>query len=101
MRSTPIPPSLSLPRWADAATNLNHIASSFDQETAAVVMARLAIRRHATTCHDYIIPFVAYRSENDDGPDVLRWLDRMLIRLVLIFVCTKVYYFYFLVSEVW
>ena len=22
------------------------------------------------------------RSENDDGPDVLRWLDRMLIRLV-------------------
>lgn len=23
-----------------------------------------------------------YRAETDDGPDVLRWLDRMLIRLV-------------------
>lgn len=23
-----------------------------------------------------------YRAEIDDGPDVLRWLDRMLIRLV-------------------
>ena len=22
-----------------------------------------------------------YRAEGDDGPDVLRWLDRMLIRL--------------------
>lgn len=33
---------------------------------AAVVMARMAVTR----------------SENDDGPDVLRWLDRMLIRLV-------------------
>jgi protein transport protein SEC23 len=52
-------------QWVDAATNLNHISSSFDQECAAVVMARLAVSR----------------SENDDGPDVLRWLDRMLIRL--------------------
>lgn len=25
------------------------------------------------------------RSEIDDGPDVLRWLDRMLIRLVIIY----------------
>lgn len=24
----------------------------------------------------------AFRAEGDDGPDVLRWLDRMLIRLV-------------------
>ena len=23
-----------------------------------------------------------FRAETDDGPDVLRWLDRMLIRLV-------------------
>lgn len=57
---------LRLARWADAATNLNHIAAGYDQETAAVVMARMAVAR----------------SENDDGPDVLRWLDRMLIRLV-------------------
>lgn len=25
---------------------------------------------------------VVYRAESDDGPDVLRWVDRMLIRLV-------------------
>lgn len=52
--------------WADGGTNINHIAAGFDQEAAAAVMARLAVQR----------------SENDDGPDVLRWLDRMLIRLV-------------------
>jgi hypothetical protein len=57
---------LSNARWADAATNIQHIAAGFDQEMAAVVMARTGVAR----------------SENDDGPDVLRWLDRMLIRLV-------------------
>ncbi|XP_072929745.1 protein transport protein Sec23A isoform X2 [Epargyreus clarus] len=51
--------------WGDAAVNLHHIAAGFDQEAAAVVMARL----------------VVYRAEQEDGPDVLRWLDRMLIRL--------------------
>ena len=51
--------------WVDGATNINHVAASFDQEAAAAVMARLAVQK----------------SENDDGPDVLRWLDRMLIRL--------------------
>lgn len=25
---------------------------------------------------------VVYKAETDDGPDVLRWVDRMLIRLV-------------------
>ncbi|KJE96351.1 hypothetical protein, variant [Capsaspora owczarzaki ATCC 30864] len=49
----------------DAATNLGAIASGFDQEAAAVLMARIAV----------------FRAENDEGPDVLRWLDRMLIRL--------------------
>ena len=39
-------PSLP-PSWADAATNLNHIAASFDQEAAAVVMARMAVARYA------------------------------------------------------
>ena len=52
--------------WADASTNLQHISAGFDQEAAAVLMARIAV----------------YRAETDDGPDVLRWLDRMLIRLV-------------------
>ncbi|KAI8088779.1 protein transporter SEC23 [Halteromyces radiatus] len=41
------------------------IANSFDQETSAVLMSRIA----------------AFKGELDDGPDVLRWLDRMLIRL--------------------
>nr|CAH7737172.1 unnamed protein product [Callosobruchus chinensis] len=37
----------------------------FDQEAAAVIMARMAV----------------YRAESDDSQDVLRWVDRMLIRL--------------------
>lgn len=41
------------------------IAQSFDQEAAAVLMARIAV----------------YKAEVEDGPDVLRWVDRMLIRL--------------------
>ncbi|KIY72708.1 hypothetical protein CYLTODRAFT_417712 [Cylindrobasidium torrendii FP15055 ss-10] len=41
------------------------IAAAFDQETAAVLMARIAV----------------FKAEIDDSPDVLRWLDRMLIRL--------------------
>ena len=52
--------------WADASVSTQHIASGFDQEAAAVLMARV----------------VMYRAETDDGPDALRWLDRMLIRLV-------------------
>lgn len=52
--------------WADPSTGLSHVAASFDQEAAAVVMGRMAIAR----------------SQDDGGPDVLRWLDRMLIRLV-------------------
>ena len=41
------------------------IAASFDQEAAAVLMARIAV----------------FKAEIDDSPDGLRWLDRMLIRL--------------------
>jgi len=55
--------------WADASTNIQHISAGFDQEAAAVLMARVAV----------------FRAETDDGPDVLRWLDRMLIRLVSLF----------------
>lgn len=54
--------------WADT-TNLHHISAGFDQEAAAVLMARM----------------VVYRAETDDGPDVLRWVDRQLIRLVSCF----------------
>lgn len=55
--------------WADASTSLHHISAGFDQEAAAVLMSRLAV----------------FKAESDDGPDVLRWVDRMLIRLVIIF----------------
>ncbi|CAG8666309.1 9162_t:CDS:10 [Ambispora leptoticha] len=48
-----------------AEGNSPQIAGSFDQEAAAVLMARIAV----------------FKAEIDDGPDVLRWLDRMLIRL--------------------
>ncbi|KAI5287493.1 GTPase-activating protein S23 [Ascosphaera aggregata] len=41
------------------------MAQSFDQEAAAVLMSRIAV----------------FKAEVDDGPDVLRWVDRMLIRL--------------------
>ncbi|XP_033101131.1 protein transport protein Sec23A-like isoform X1 [Anneissia japonica] len=51
--------------WADAATNIQHIAAGFDQEAACVLMARMA----------------TYKAENEEGLDVLRWLDRNLIRL--------------------
>lgn len=41
------------------------IAQSFDQEAAAVLMARIAV----------------FKSESDDSADVIRWLDRTLIKL--------------------
>ncbi|KAI9885222.1 MAG: hypothetical protein M1823_002994 [Watsoniomyces obsoletus] len=41
------------------------VAQSFDQEAAAMLMSRIAV----------------FKAEVDDGPDVLRWVDRMLIRL--------------------
>ena len=41
------------------------IAASFDQEAAAVLMARIAV----------------FKAEADDGADVIRWIDRTLIKL--------------------
>ena len=63
---------------------MSQIAYSFDQETAAVLMARLAI----------------FRAETDNGHDVLRWLDRMLIKLVnhqLLFASNLIDIFFFLI----
>lgn len=51
--------------WADVQSQLKHIEAAFDQEAAAVLMARLGV----------------FRAESEEGPDVLRWLDRQLIRL--------------------
>lgn len=50
--------------WVDSGSP--EIPLSFDQEASTVLMARIA----------------AFKSDFDEGPDVLRWLDRMLIRLV-------------------
>lgn len=51
-------------RWT-AGDNIRDIAAGFDQEAAAVLMARQAV----------------YKTENQDSFDILRWVDRMLIRL--------------------
>lgn len=48
-----------------ADTGSPQLGMLFDQEAAAVLMARIAV----------------FKAEMDDSPDVLRWLDRMLIRL--------------------
>ena len=51
--------------WADT-TQLAEIARGFDQEAAAVLMARIA----------------AHKTLTEEAFDILRWIDRMLIRLV-------------------
>merc|ERR1719401_2123243 len=51
-------------RYSDAS--MSDIATGFDQEAAAVLMARYAV----------------FKCENEDPLDVLRWVDRMLIKLV-------------------
>jgi len=62
----------------DAASNMPTIAASFDQECASVAMARIAV----------------YRSDTEEGSDVLRWLDKMLIRLV-----NLIFYFIYFVNK--
>jgi len=51
-------------RWT-SGENIAEIAAGFDQEAAAVLMARMAV----------------YKTENEEAFDILRWVDRMLIRL--------------------
>ena len=45
--------------------SLSAFRMGFDQECAAALMARLAV----------------FRGESEEAPDVLRWTDRMLIKL--------------------
>ncbi|PSS35646.1 Protein transport protein like [Actinidia chinensis var. chinensis] len=52
-------------RWIDSAVSSEDLVQGFDQETAAVVMARLT----------------SYKMEIEEGFDATRWLDRNLIRL--------------------
>ncbi|KAJ0034297.1 hypothetical protein Pint_25549 [Pistacia integerrima] len=55
-------------QWVDSAVSSEELVQGFDQETAAVVMARLT----------------SLKMEMEEGFDATRWLDRSLIRL-----CTK------------
>ncbi|XP_054821521.1 protein transport protein SEC23 E-like [Prosopis cineraria] len=52
-------------RWVDSAVSSEELVQGFDQETAAVVMARLA----------------SLKMETEETFDATRWLDRYLIRL--------------------
>ncbi|CAK7328530.1 unnamed protein product [Dovyalis caffra] len=52
-------------RWVDSAVNSEELVQGFDQEAAAVVMARLT----------------SLKMESEEGFDATRWLDRNLIRL--------------------
>lgn len=54
-------------RWVEGASTsaMEELVSNFDQEAAAVVMARIA----------------SHKMETEDGFDATRWLDRSLIRL--------------------
>ncbi|KAF5736623.1 protein transport protein SEC23-like [Tripterygium wilfordii] len=51
--------------WIDSAVSSEELVQGFDQETAAVVMARI----------------VSFKMETEEGFDATRWLDRNLIRL--------------------
>jgi len=51
--------------WAEAA-QAGEMARGFDQEAAAVLMARIA----------------SHKTQTEEAFDILRWIDRMLIRLV-------------------
>lgn len=51
---------------ADLNTGFQLVSDSFDQETAAVLMARVAL----------------FKTENEELFDILPWLDKMLIRVV-------------------
>ncbi|KAG5254200.1 hypothetical protein OIU78_018564 [Salix suchowensis] len=51
--------------WVDSAANSEELVQGFDQETAAVVMARLT----------------SLKMEAEEGFDATRWLDRNLIRV--------------------
>jgi protein transport protein SEC23 len=58
-------PQQQQPNGQPMGPDIGPIKFSFDQEAAAVLTARLAV----------------YRSEGEDVSDVMRWIDRSLIRL--------------------
>ncbi|GJN40143.1 hypothetical protein PR202_gb29319 [Eleusine coracana subsp. coracana] len=56
---------LSFKKWVDGSTNTEELVEGFDQETAAVVLAR----------------YISLKMEMEEEFDATRWLDRSLIRL--------------------
>ncbi|KQJ88565.1 hypothetical protein BRADI_4g19570v3 [Brachypodium distachyon] len=52
-------------KWVDGSTNTEELVEGFDQETAAVVLAR----------------YISLKMEIEEEFDATRWLDRSLIRL--------------------
>jgi len=56
----------SVQRIMSNPDDLRELAFGFDQETAAVILSRYAI----------------YKTFSEDSMDVIRWLDRILIKLV-------------------
>jgi protein transport protein SEC23 len=52
--------------WADANQGNQPLLAGFDQEAAAALMSRITV----------------FKAETEEAFDVLRWLDRMLIRLM-------------------
>lgn len=58
--------SLSFFRFDDTTANNQAMIAGFDQEAATILMARVAL----------------FKAETSESVDILRWLDRMLIRLM-------------------
>ena len=56
----------TIQRVLGAPEDLRELAYGFDQEAAAVLMARYAV----------------HRMQDQEALDVIRWLDRMLIKAV-------------------
>nr|GMD59927.1 protein transport protein SEC23-like [Ipomoea batatas] len=73
-------------RWVDTTVNSEELVQGFDQETAAVVMARLASYKMEMEIVLQLLDSLPkeallIRPSFQEGFDATRWLDRNLIRL--------------------
>ncbi|XP_027334025.1 protein transport protein SEC23-like isoform X1 [Abrus precatorius] len=74
-------------RWVDSSVSSEELIQGFDQETAAVVMARYAsLKMETEVCHKFKIFINKFLAEHQflfdqETFDATRWLDRFLIRL--------------------
>jgi protein transport protein SEC23 len=60
---------------------MQDILKSFDQEAAACLIARLAVEK-------------AQNETNENTSDAIKWIDRMLIRVVCIFYFIFFFFFF-------